>query len=88
MQTEQSQVLEFEEKHKNGCTYSWEIVIHPEKNHGYFEGYNVTRGAEDFHVEGCLWFEGKMLVDYDGVFCLPCEVENALKDLGYDLSKL
>lgn len=88
MQTNKSHTLEFEVKHKNGSTYAWEVVVHPDKNHGYFEGYNVTEGAEEFHVEGCLWFEGKVLVDYDGVFCLPDEVENALKEIGYDTSEL
>jgi hypothetical protein len=78
----------FEKVHPNGQTYAWEVVVHPDKNHGYFEGYNVTKGEGEFHVEGCLWFEGKVLVDYDGVFCLPDEVDFSLQSMGYDTSEL
>ena len=45
---------------------------------GYFE-------HEEYGDEygGGLWFEGKNLVDYDGVFELPKEVIQALRDLGF-----
>ena len=45
---------------------------------GYFE-------HEEYGDEygGGLWFKGKNLVDYDGVFELPKEVIQALRDLGF-----
>ena len=45
---------------------------------GYFE-------HEEYGDEygGGLWFEGKNLVDYDGVFELPKEVIQALRDTGF-----
>ena len=45
---------------------------------GYFE--HEVLGDE---WGGGLWFEGKILVDYDGVFELPKEVIQALRDLGF-----
>lgn len=35
---------------------------------------------------GGLWFNGKELVDYDGVYELPGEVVRALDGAGYDMS--
>lgn len=35
---------------------------------------------------GGLWFEGRELIDYDGVYALPREVVSMLKDLGFDVS--
>ena len=45
---------------------------------GYFE-------HEEYGDEygGGLWFKGKNLVDYDGVFELPKEVIQALRDTGF-----
>lgn len=37
----------------------------------------------DLHAEVGLWFEGKELSDYDGVFCLPRELGEMLTDAGY-----
>jgi len=37
----------------------------------------------DHYTEIGLWFEGKELSDYDGVFFLPREVGEMLKDAGY-----
>jgi hypothetical protein len=58
-------------------TEKFEVLIH-EGNHGYFEHH--TRGDE---CAGELIFDGKELVDYDGVFALPHEVCAALRELGY-----
>ena len=38
---------------------------------------------EEHYAEIGLWFEGKELVDYDGVFELPNEVAEMIKDAGY-----
>jgi len=59
-------------------TKNFEIEI--DGNKGYFE--HVHFGDE---VGGGLWFEGKELVDYDGVYSLPKEVADKLKKLGYKL---
>ena len=51
-------------------------ICNEKKGYGYFEN-NYTG------TEGGLWFEGRLLVDYDGVFFLPEPVINVLLDLGY-----
>ena len=45
---------------------------------GYFEHNELgdNRG-------GGLWFDGLSLIDYDGVYCLPKEVIQALRDTGF-----
>lgn len=35
------------------------------------------------HAEIGVWFQGKELTDYDGVFSLPREIGEMLKDAGY-----
>ena len=37
----------------------------------------------DLHAELGLWFEGLELCDYDGVFFLPREVGEMLRDVGF-----
>jgi hypothetical protein len=56
----------------------FEVVLNPEENFGYFE-------HEDYGDEwgGGLWFEGKSLIDYDGVYELPSEVIAGIRELGY-----
>lgn len=55
-------------------TANYEIKIDIEKQYGYFEHF--SHGDE---VAGGLWFSGKELIDYDGVFELPEEVVDSLK---------
>jgi len=45
---------------------------------GYFEHFRLGDMCG-----GGLWFKGKVLVDYDGVYSLPTEVANKLRELGY-----
>ena len=56
----------------------FEVVINPWDDFGYFE-------HEDYGDEwgGGLWFEGKNLIDYDGVYELPSEVIAGIRELGY-----
>lgn len=58
----------------------WETVVNNESNatRGYFENIHNGNG-------GMLTFEGRRLVDYDGVYELPVAVMTALADLGYVL---
>lgn len=58
------------------------VVIRPADNRGYFE-------HEDYGEEwgGGLWFEGKSLTDYDGVYELPAEVIAGIRELGFTVTK-
>ena len=61
-------------------TGKFEIKVSPTTNYGYFE--------HNEHGEDCgggLWFVGKELTDYDGVFELPKTVADALIQAGYHL---
>lgn len=53
-----------------------ETVVFPNENRGYFE--HETHGEM-----GGLWFDGKELSDYDGVYSLPKQVIDALRQMGY-----
>ena len=45
---------------------------------GYFEHNELGDNCG-----GGLWFEGLELIDYDGVYCLPKEVIQALRNTGF-----
>jgi hypothetical protein len=47
--------------------------------------YQSDEDDAETYIDGNLWFKGKHLVDYDGCFELPKEVEMALKHIGYYL---
>lgn len=62
-----------------------------------YAGYEDGQGSWEFqsdeedeetYSEGGLWFEDKVLVDYDGCYELPKEVAMAIKDLGYVVEDL
>ena len=56
--------------------------------YGWFELYDIETGGESWYAEGGLWFDGKKLTDYDGVFeLLPCIIEK-LEAWGYDVSEI
>lgn len=55
-----------------------------DEKYGYFELYDTKTGGENWYAEGGLWFEGKELIEYDGVFSLPTEIINKLEELGYN----
>ena len=57
---------------------NWMVEISPTTQYGYFE--DVVTGCG-----GGLWFEGRELVDYDGVFELPKDVVDMLSGAGYDV---
>ncbi len=58
-----------------------EIILHTRENERDPCCAEVISG--DHYAEIGLWFEGKELSDYDGVFFLPPEVGEMLKDAGY-----
>ncbi len=59
-------------------TKNFEVSISTSDSYGYFE--HKTRGDD---CAGGMRFDGKELVDYDGVFELPKEVVMAIKEVGY-----
>jgi hypothetical protein len=68
------------------CTFC--ISIDEEEERGWFEWYDNDTGGVEYHCEGGLWFDGKMLTDYDGVFDLCAEIKNKLVELGYNLDEI
>lgn len=56
--------------------------------YGWFEIYDIATGGEEWHAEGGLWFDGKRVTGYDGVFALPGCVVDKLKELGYDTTEV
>ena len=54
-----------------------------DSTYGYYELYDTLTGGEDWYAEGGLWFQGKILVDYDGMFSLSGAVIDKLKEWGY-----
>ena len=67
-----------------------EITVGADTNdeYGFFEIYDIKSGGERFYAEGGLWFTGKELVDYDGVFELSQHVTKKLKEWGFDTSEI
>lgn len=52
---------------------------------GYFELSDVETGGEKWYADGGLWFDGKKLIDYDGVFELPEQIIDELENMSYDV---
>ena len=69
-------------------TLSIEVGVDEEEEYGFFEIYDVKSGGERFYGEGGLWFDGKTLTDYDGVFELSNHVIDKLKEWGFDTSEV
>ena len=59
-------------------TDHYEIMIDSAAQYGYFE--HLMLGEDR---AGGLWFDGKEIVDFDGVSELPKEVTGFLKENGY-----
>jgi hypothetical protein len=64
------------------------VGVDDDSQYGYFEMYDTKTGGERFYAEGGLWFNGKELTDYDGVFELSQHVMSKLKEWGYDVSEM
>ena len=58
------------------------------ENRGCFEIYDIETEGEEWYAEGGLWFNGKDLTDYDGVFALPSCIEDKLTEMGYNLENI
>ena len=62
------------------------VGYNSEKEYGWFELYDTATSGERFYGEGGMWFNGKELVDYDGVFELSKHVSDKCKEWGLDMS--
>jgi hypothetical protein len=60
------------------------VTIGLNEGGGWFELYDTETGGDEWYAEGGLWFDGKELTDYDGVFSLPVCIIEKLKELGYN----
>lgn len=61
--------------------YYGEIWSDPDRDRGWFE-HKVEGDSQG----GGLWFDGKELIDYDGVFALAKELCEKLREMGYVVS--
>jgi hypothetical protein len=59
---------------------NWKVFVSPSTNYGYFEN-QVTE------TSGGIWFKGRMVTEYDGVFELPANVVKALRTLRKSFDK-
>ena len=64
-------------------TDNYEVVISTDGKRGYFE--HLILGEEK---GGGLWFDNGKIYDYDGVYTLPKEVVDELKNRGVNISYL
>ena len=58
------------------------------EDYGWFEIYDIESGGNEWYAEGGLWFDGKIVTEYDGVFSLPSVITDKLIELGYDVSEV
>lgn len=73
------------EKEK-GCTIEFTVKVEGER--GSFELHDIETGGNQWYAEGGLWFDGKTLIDYDGVFSLSPAIIDKLEEKGYDVSEM
>jgi hypothetical protein len=73
---------------EDGVKMEVTVGIHESGKTGWFEMYDLESGGEDWYAEGGLRFEGKTLTDYDGVFELPSQVTDKLKEWGYETEEV
>lgn len=62
-----------------------ELVLHTRENEKDPCCAEIVSG--EHYAEIGLWFEGKELADYDGVFFLPREIGEMLTEAGYSVPK-
>lgn len=65
-----------------------DFTVCVENGRGWYEVYDEESGGEDFYAEGCLIFNGKELIDYDGIFELPAEILDKLDEHGYNVDDM
>lgn len=70
--------------HEPKVTLEITVGIDEESEYGFFELYDLESGGDRFYAEGGLWFEGKTLTEYDGVFELSSHIVDKLNEWGFD----
>ena len=80
-ETSMSPIVEREKR-----TMMYNVWWNKEDERGGFEILDDETYGDDYYAEGGLWFDGKELTDYDGVFELDENVVKCLKDWGADTS--
>lgn len=80
--------MKIEEKKIKGGAHEYKfdngawVKLDIDGEYGSWE-YQEDEDDEETYSEGGLWFDGKLLEDYDGCYELPEEVRMAMTDLGY-----
>ena len=67
---------------KEEATMQFNVKVNDDRDYGSFECYDVD-DVITYYAEGGLWFKDKELVDYDGVFSLPPQIVDCLREHGY-----
>jgi len=65
-----------------------DISVWIDVDDGGFELSDVESGGHDFYSAGMLGIDDGVLYDYDGVFELPKEVLDILKEMGIDTTQI
>ena len=75
---------QLETTHTNDKGISCRVVIFANRTQGGFEYWDVKTGGSAVYAEGGLWFTGKELSDYDGVYGLSSVVMETIEKLGFN----
>jgi hypothetical protein len=70
-------------REKNAVKTKFTVCIKAD-DYGWFE----IDGGNDWYAEGGLWFEGKTLTDYDGVFNLSDVIIGLLEEKGFNCDEV
>lgn len=64
-----------------------ELIMNEKTGNGYIIWNYGKKSADEDEEQIGLWFNGKELTDYDGVYSLPKEAITLIKQNGYTLSE-
>jgi hypothetical protein len=75
------------EKNEDDEVIELEVIIgiRDASETGWFELSDKNTGGDIWYEEGALWFNGKDLIEYDGVSILPACISNKLTEFGYEI---
>ena len=59
-----------------------------DRRRGGYEFFDLESRGERFYAEGELNFEGKELVDYDGMYCLSDFILDTCEENGFDVDEM
>ena len=75
---------QLETTHTNDKGISCRVIIFANHTQGGFEYWDAKTGGSSVYAEGGLWFTGKELSDYDGVYGLSSVVMETIEKLGFN----